>query len=414
MQTEELNALLEDYFKRKKEVEKEVLCFKFNLLDELGINEDDHTRILMQLLKYEYVAAAFLNKFIASGNLNIQKPRVAFFKQYVDWKIFEQDYCVIIENKINNANDQDRQIERYIETALKTLKDKQKLFVIYLTADGRKGVESASLTAKAKENLDYKTPDDSGRFITINYKYDILPWLKDYVLPNCKFKDDILISGVKQYIDHLNGRFGLRERQKKIGELMSTKIEEVFGISAETAVDKLKVLKSKIAELEEFKNDINWYIQNKVLGIDEFIELSNEHLNKNNKDADIGFIWYRNSVILQFYKKHWKKSGRYFVDFAWYPFTDEDIASGNWTLNIMVSNLNLKECLKKKIEENKLGRLPNEKNPDSIWSKECNLNKSFAQASDAEKRSFIESAYQEVEPLSKIIDEVLDEALKQK
>ncbi|MDR2709223.1 MAG: PD-(D/E)XK nuclease family protein [Elusimicrobiota bacterium] len=409
MQYEQLNALVEDYFKRKTEVEKEVLCFEFNLFDGLRINEDHHTHVLMQLLKYEYVAAAFLNEFIADGNLNIQKPQVAFREQYMDGKIFEQDYCVIIENKINNADDQYRQIERYIETALKTLKDKQKLFVIYLTQDGNKEISSESLTDKAKEILDYKTADDSGRFITINYRDDILPWLKDYVLPNCKFKDDILISGIKQYIDHLNGRFGLRERQKKIGEIMSTKIEEVFGISAETAVDKLEVLKSKRDELEKFKNDINGYIRNEVLGIDEFKKLSEEYLNRNNKDGDINFVvkeWSdpRWGHFLQFNKKSWT---RHLVYFLW-SLNDEAIASGNWSWDLQMKS-GERERLKKKIEQNGFSQSPS-KYLYHIRSKEYKLNKSFAQASDAEKRSFIESAYQEVEALSKIIDE----SLKQK
>jgi hypothetical protein len=406
MEAEKLNALLMDYIKQKNEMAKD-LFVDFNIL-ELTVSENSHTRVLMQLLKYENLTVEFLNKFIPDGNLNIQKPEIRIFADFIDGQIVEEDYCVIIENKVNNAVDQEKQIERYIKTALAKLQDKRKVFVIYLTRDGRKEAYEGSLTPTAKEFLDYKDDIDSGRFITMNYRYDVLPWLKDYVLPNCKAEDDIFISGVKQYIDYLEGMFGLREREKKMREITAEKIEEMFDISTKTTAEKFKVLNSKISDLEKFKNDIEAYIQNKTLGLDDLIKLSLEYFKEGNRDENNKFVYKRGGNFLYFAKEKWENKG---IHFEWFPFENKNIVDKSWTLNLHVETKDdgtTKERLKEKIAQKGFEVTANKKASGSaIWMKECALNKAFVDMSEGEKKEFIKNAYKEIEPLGRIIDEFL-------
>jgi transcriptional regulator of heat shock response len=67
---------------------------------------------------------------------------VSEFSDYIDAKIETKNFCIIIENKINNAVDQDRQIERYVD---KVKPHNNNIFVLYLTLDGNKDASHDSI-----------------------------------------------------------------------------------------------------------------------------------------------------------------------------------------------------------------------------------------------------------------------------
>lgn len=140
-----------------------------------------------------------------SFQFQIKNPKITSEKERIDVCIEDENYAIIIENKIHNARDQDNQIDRYIDK-LKNRKKEENIFVIYLTRDDYKDPENHSFTYK--ENFE-------NRYINLNYKVDILSWLKENVLPNVRNKDVFLKSSLEQYIDHLEGMFYLRKIQKK-------------------------------------------------------------------------------------------------------------------------------------------------------------------------------------------------------
>ena len=126
-----------------------------------------------------------------------------------------------------------------------------------------------------------------GRFIPLNYRYDILPWLEKEVLPNCIEKEELLISALKQYIDYLKCMFGIIENEEqKI--LIMEKLKKEIGISGNDlesvekcfkTIEELECLKNRVVEL---KKDLvaNWveeYIKKPfgeyLNGIDPMYEL---------------------------------------------------------------------------------------------------------------------------------------------
>lgn len=85
--------------------------------------------------------------------------------------------CVVLtpllDNKINWATDQELQLARYFNTVKQHGIQKRNIFVIYLTLDGSKKVSSNSLPNSLRDEL-----NNGNRFIKMNYRDDILPWLK--------------------------------------------------------------------------------------------------------------------------------------------------------------------------------------------------------------------------------------------
>ena len=132
----------------------EYLPYHFNVIDELHANENAHTRILQKLLLYKqkdtYIfLESFFNKMIPRP-IKLSNPKIEFNQDFIDLLIEDKEtnFACIIENKIHYATDQDKQIERYINT-VKENHGISDIFVIYLTSDGNKEVSDISLTINA-------------------------------------------------------------------------------------------------------------------------------------------------------------------------------------------------------------------------------------------------------------------------
>lgn len=191
------------------------------LYENSSNNENWHSRILRMLLEYhDDESYPFLDSFIKlineKANLSIKPTKrdtgIAKVLCYNEWEHIDTlvkvgNDVIIIENKIYWAVDQDRQIERYIESVkLDYSVNNDDIYVIYLTSDGTKTVSSYSYTEKAKEQL------DSQHFIPLNYKNDILPWLKNIML-EIKPKDELLYSSILLYDNFIEEMFNQDNNQ---------------------------------------------------------------------------------------------------------------------------------------------------------------------------------------------------------
>ena len=243
MQDEKIVFILEEYLKAKAEHESKQ-CFNLNLIDELHANENAHTRILLKMLSYELggkkiILEKFINKIndhISDSEMQINfSGKSQIYGQYysLDGYIKSSDgWAIIIENKINGAADQQKQIDRYIETVKNEGITTDKIYVIYLTYDGTKKVWEGSFT-KDGNVLGYIDDNKTGRFVELNYRDDILPLLREVSLPD---EESILKSAIMQYIDYLEGQFGIRKSEKEYNKAMNDslrKILNLYGTDAE-------------------------------------------------------------------------------------------------------------------------------------------------------------------------------------
>ena len=228
-QTETLKELIN----LAKEWEKNSHTHQFNLLDELHANENAHTRILVRLLQIPTLLRSFLEylkeKFPLQATLDIPQELfpndVSEFSDYIDAKIETEKFCIIIENKINYAVDQDRQIERYVSAVKSQHKN---IFVCYLTLDG------------TKEPTQNSIGESDVPIIKIDYKKHILDWLENKISFSVSdtLQQPFLQSGILQYIDHLKGRLGMRKNERdkhldQIKEYLQLQKRNIFDVISE-------------------------------------------------------------------------------------------------------------------------------------------------------------------------------------
>lgn len=271
---EECKSLLDfvSEFAKRYEEEKRKLPYHLNIIDELHIKENAHSRILMKLLCYqndkgEHEILQSLLEYIQSikghpetfNDIIIKNPTITQEEQRIDLWVRDEGYAIIFENKIYNAKDQEEQICRYIKKTKDKNYKEENIYVIYLSQDGKEPEEQTW--------GDYKE-EFKDRYLNLSFRYNILPWLREHVLPNISLKDVYLKCAIKQYIDYLEGLFNLRTIQKPMIMELNKFIEEKLNLNDKTpqeCLESLKGLKEKKDSLQELATAMerlcNEYIQ---------------------------------------------------------------------------------------------------------------------------------------------------------
>ena len=343
-----------EFIKKFTELKKKnasLLQYNLNLIDELHANENAHTRILLKLLDYESnQKKVILEEFLNLLNEKLVNQKIPILDDYRTTGQFEfidgyiwsdsKKVAIIIENKINWACDQDEQIQRYIETAKQYGIDEKNIFVVYLTDTGIKKAADYSFTDYAKKMLDWKDPENQGRYIESNYLNDILPFLYEIFDKLSFSKENILKSAIFQYIDYLEGRFGMRKNEKEYNMAMNSDILKILNLG-ENLSKKEKF--DKIGELQwELWNTLD-NVKNEVYPDRPDVRL-HDYLNffKDKKDPfDKIWIWSQEQGLIF---ENCKKFTDYKLKFEIYPKEDgtdiifkiqEEIEDKNFIKNIL-------------------------------------------------------------------------------
>lgn len=236
--------------------EKHKLPYHINVIDELHINENGHSRILLKLLQFvnekgEWEILRSLVNYIKSRSKTrefdrviITKPEITQEKARIDLWVRDKkgNYAIIFENKIYNADDQEAQLSRYIDKTKECPFDLNNIFVVYLSQTG----SEPALQSWGNYQQVFKD-----RYINLSFRDDILPWLKKIVLPHIEYKDTYLITAIQQYVDYLEGLFDLRTIQKT----MNMKINKI--ISDYLHLEECKDDKERFEKTREQLNNIN-------------------------------------------------------------------------------------------------------------------------------------------------------------
>ena len=269
-----LLELLKSFSNRYNEL-KSHLPYHVNVIDELHINENAHSRILCKLLLFrsdtgEYEILQSLIKYISRYNkafdgIIIKSPEITQELERIDiWvKDKEGGYAIIFENKVYDANDQDAQIARYIQkTRGHKFKDEQ-IYIVYMPSISDYKPSEQTWIDEKEGNMKEKFKE---RYAKFSFEEGILPWLKENVLPNIRVKDGYLHTAVLQYIDYLEGLFDKRTNNKKMNMEIKKILEEEFekecGVKQATSEEeKLKWLKEKELNAEKFLIHVRSSIQ---------------------------------------------------------------------------------------------------------------------------------------------------------
>jgi len=279
-----------DDFNRKYTELKQKLPYHINVIDELHIDENAHSRILCKLLQCknpvsgEYEILQSLLDYIRKRTkdktfdcIKFSNPTITQEKARIDLWIrdYETGYATILENKVYNAQDQEEQLSRYIQRTKDDGFSSEHIYVVYLSRTGEEPDEQS--WGEYKE--DFET-----RYVNLSFRDDILQWLKLNVLPEIRQKDTYLLYAVKEYVDYLEGEFDKRNINKKMNKDMNEYLKKALGIGHD--VDNNMVLDKLTAKREEVNTLINY--------IDSAINEVKDNIDKNFvarwKDSDAEII----------------------------------------------------------------------------------------------------------------------------
>ena len=404
----ELAKVLGNYY----EEQEAALPFHINVIDELHANENAHTRILTHLLKYKedgkhVILSSFLKQLPTFNveSIDIEKSKVYYNRDNIDGLIEKDgEYAVIIENKIHWAVDQDKQIERYVNTEIERGIPSDNIWVIYLTRDGRKKVEGYSLTEKTKEIL-------GDHFLEMDYYHNILPWLKETVLPNCRVREEWLESAIKQYIDYLEGLFDIRDSRKGFRKKVQDQIANSIGCTKEMSRGEVySMFHAYLHTLEELQNIVGNSMESLINPVIERLQNTTiEVLNELSPDEEIGF---NNGIYNGFYQvllKKWTTN----VHFEWIPLNEKSLLSGTeYTLVLHVEQNDIQERFKQVLNDNilmikakELGL--KETNKTTFYKNVITTNKSMSDMTHEELSDFLREAYKDVDNIQKFVSEYI-------
>ena len=310
---------INEYIARK---EKD-LPYNINVIDELHANENAHSRILCKLLQYKdssnkYRILEDLIQYISLlegkekfANIKIASPKIDQEQERIDLWVRDKvtGYAIIFENKVKGAVDQDAQLARYIDKTNKQGFASEKIFVVYLPNDDHEPEEYAWILDGKNYKKDFNT-----RYANLSFRTHILPWLKDNILPNCIIKEELLISAVRQYIDHLEGLFLMRPSQKKM--IMNNELLAQIGLKADLGLaQQYNDFERILNQLSEVRKILTDYRQNEVQTLmAKFIQYSKEILgddwetSKDNISSGAGWLY--------LYNKNWKTKSQVHLEWS--------------------------------------------------------------------------------------------------
>jgi hypothetical protein len=239
---------------------------EINLIEDLklsnNIHETAHSRILYKLLSAgKSDKRPYWRDFIKIVGFNqlANIEQAVFYREKLNIDLLvilenekKEKYAVILENKINHAVDQDRQISSYIEKIEKSSGEfkigRDKIYVIYLT---RNEIDldpsDDSLSKKDREDL-----TKAGRYKKISYENEIRRWIKK-CLKDCK--KPVLKSVFIQYGNFLDIMFEPENNRRR--KDMADNISDWLGFDEiKTTENKYNKISSKIDSINSLTKDL--------------------------------------------------------------------------------------------------------------------------------------------------------------
>lgn len=383
--------------------EKMKFPYHVNVIHELHDNENAHTRILIQLLRYsDNGRFPILESFIDMLNeacedsieIEVKSPTILTQYEYIDGYVSEPGkYAIIIENKIWDAIDQKEQISQYVQIAKKEVTASH-IIVVYLTKDGNKEVSENSLTQPTKNEL-------GKRFIPIDYKNHIIPWLRDEVLPNCKIKEEYLRSAIHQYIDYLYEINGMQNYQVKAMDNVKRRLFKELGMESESI--SYQTISSKLQNVNDLQSILNKEMLKLVnTVVENFVEISIEILKDLVPDSE--WVSHSSQNWLQLRKEEWDK----LVHLEWIPFNSDRIFTSKEYSIVMHVEGELTKTFGSSLLSNyqdELKKMSDFSGNTTFFKKKITTEKPLGEMSQEEMKKFLLGVYKDdIKRLVDIID----------
>ena len=293
---------------------QKITATNINVIDAAArgnLKETGHSRVLYNLLKNKNICTHFIEKLLPGKVFKSIKlddkitEGVDREKQNIDISIFADPYFIIIENKVNGAEEQPGQIYRYVQYGLqKTGKDK--IYVLYLNKDTRDLPTFKSLNKEGNEYGEAAFPNDEikEQIIPLSYKNDIYNWISN-VYENEKNKyenvkedrerNEFLFSALVQYKDYLENFFELTDKYEPMKKEINEYLIEKLDLKGKSNSEKIKILENQIENAEKLSEklkELKFLIVTRKLHQEFNERFSDEEFNERFSDARIKKVDY--------------------------------------------------------------------------------------------------------------------------
>ena len=223
--------------------------FHLNVIEAVchgNFRETGHSLVLADMLKHPDIRSSFLERFL---NLKYDALEVTAERATIDVALKGNGIFVIIENKVNAADEQKSQVYRYVhEIGIDKYGYKlSEIYVIYLNPETHDNPSEYSLCDENNENNVFEALGEE-HYKVLSYKYDIIDWLRGISIPN----EPHIESALDQYLDFLENKFHTTlldtEMNKDIREFLLKELQ-IESKSLEEQISALGSQYEKTAEL---------------------------------------------------------------------------------------------------------------------------------------------------------------------
>lgn len=257
---ESLNNTLDFCCRISSKYTKELSSFPF-LVDLLGdalhtenLRETAHCRILYGLLQNKDIQRDFIEYFLPDIDCSFESIEIPYpDKRRIDLTIKGDTFFLIIENKINGACEQNKQIDRYVQTALNYYSANE-IYVLYLCGESNKYPSEYSMSSDIKEQL-------GDRIICRNYKDNITPWVAS-VYEHVDFDEQpFLKSALLMYRTYLENKYNINSQYKEMNNKLDQTIIETLGLESMSLKEKINVVEDQINNIDKISKRLSFLLQ---------------------------------------------------------------------------------------------------------------------------------------------------------
>ena len=213
--------------------------------------ETGHSLVLADMLKHPYIQSSFLSTFLG---LQHEYMKVTRETDRVDVALKSDDMFVIIENKVNAAEEKRNQVYRYVH---KIGMEKygyvmSQIYVVYLNPTNRIPPSNYSLCDDNNENNVFEDLGED-HYTIQSYKYDITSWLRELSIDN----EPHISSALDQYIDFLENKFHTSPLDKNMNNEIKQFLLKELQIEGKSYDEQIAALDNQQEKVSELLNAID-------------------------------------------------------------------------------------------------------------------------------------------------------------
>lgn len=219
--------------------------------------ETGHSLVLADMLRHPAIQNSFMKNLLG---LSHDYMEVTAETDRVDVALKGDDIFVIVENKVNAAEEQNCQVYRYVhEIAIDKYGYKlSQIYVLYLNPTNNNPPSEYSLCDENNENNVFEELGED-HYKVLSYKYDVTAWLRS-ISDNKEISVDNephIVSALDQYIDFLENKFHTTKLDIDMNNEIKDFLLKELNVDNSTLEEQLSALDSQCNKTKELLDSID-------------------------------------------------------------------------------------------------------------------------------------------------------------